>query len=151
LPTETEWEYGCRAGTTSVYWSGDAAETLHDVGNVLDAFAGSHGGRRGVTGEPWNDGNTIHAEVGSYRPNAFGLCDMHGNMVEWCLDFGPYAEPVRAGDGERTGSSSRFHGTRSGSFADLAVHARSAFRNSAADDYRGTGFGLRPARRILSP
>ncbi len=148
LPTEAQWEYGCRAGTASVYWSGDAPETLQDVGNVQDAFGGLHGGRKGVPFETWNDGNTIHAEVGSYRANPFGLHDVHGNVEEWCRDFGPYAEPTRAGDGERTGASTRFHGVRSGSFPEFAVNARSAFRDSAAEDYRGRAYGLRPAKKV---
>ena len=77
LPTEAQWEYACRAGTTSEFNNGgDTEEDLKTLGrywgNRLD-------GRGGYTG--------AHTAVGSYEPNAWGLYDMHGNVLEWCLDW----------------------------------------------------------------
>ena len=75
LPTEAEWEYACRAGTTTTFYYGDTL-TCKEA-NFQDQACEAAGGkllRRPTT-------------VGSYRPNAFGLYDMHGNVAEWCLDW----------------------------------------------------------------
>ena len=77
LPTEAEWEYACRAGTTTVFSFGDvlSSDTANVNGNVPygDAPRGKYLQRPTV--------------VGSYSPNAFGLYDMHGNVYEWCADW----------------------------------------------------------------
>jgi formylglycine-generating enzyme required for sulfatase activity len=85
LPTEAEWEYACRAGTTTKYSSGDEPESLAAVSNVADgtakakysAWTGAIAGR---------DGFVYTAPVAQFRPNGFGLYDMHGNVWEWCRD-----------------------------------------------------------------
>jgi formylglycine-generating enzyme required for sulfatase activity len=87
LPTEAEWEYACRGGTTTRYWFGEDFEKLADHDNVGDQTAKDRF-------KNWSyhiksrDGFAFTAPVGSYRrPNPFGLHDMHGNVVEWCADW----------------------------------------------------------------
>src|SRR5206468_3609219 len=84
LPTEAEWEYACRAGTTTRYESGDDPETLAQVGNIADGTAKAKF-------PDWpaiaaRDGYMFTAPVGRFRPNAFGLFDIYGNVWEWCWD-----------------------------------------------------------------
>jgi len=143
LPTEAQWEYGCRGGTTTARIT-PLAE-LQTVANVADATA-----KRAVPSwqcETWTDGHVIHAPVGSFQANGFGLYHVHGNVWEWCLDaFSSYgSEPV--GDGLRPGgdgSSDRV--LRGGCFFGPAFLARSAYRSNDAPTVRDGDQGLRPAR-----
>jgi serine/threonine-protein kinase len=91
LPTEAEWEYACRAGTTTRYWTGDDPNDLLQVANVPDAtFRDNYerANRRPMTYQALagRDGFSGPAPVGEFKPNPFGLYDMHGNLWEWCLD-----------------------------------------------------------------
>ncbi|MEQ8784668.1 MAG: formylglycine-generating enzyme family protein [Pirellulaceae bacterium] len=99
LPTESEWEYACRAGTTTAF----------NVGNTLtkqDAnFANWEGSTEGLAALSATPLGTT--SVGSYKPNAFGLYDMHGNVFEWCSDY--YGDAVGDNSGER------YHVVRGGS------------------------------------
>lgn len=119
LPTEAEWEYACRAGTTTPYY----------VGNGLSSkqanFNGNHPGSDAAKG-PFLARTT---QVGSYPPNAFGLYDMHGNVWEWCADWygrGYYREsPVDDPRGPKTGSMRVIRG---GEWYADGKDCRSAFR-----------------------
>ncbi len=86
LPTEAEWEYACRAGTTTQYYNGDDPETLAKVGNVADAAYKAKFPYEKYTIKA-SDGYVFTSPVGSYQPNAFGLFDMHGNAWQWCEDW----------------------------------------------------------------
>ena len=81
LPTEAQWEYTCRAGTDSALNSGlDITNTYRSVQlNDVARYGGNISDGKGGYGQ--------HTEVGSYRPNAWGFYDMHGNVAEWCLDW----------------------------------------------------------------
>ncbi len=149
LPTEAQWENGCRGGTSSVYWSGDGLEGLGEVANISDAYALEHGGEGFAGGEKdIDDGNTAHAEVGSYRANAYGLHDVHGNVWEWCRDgyadysAGKQVDPVAPWIGVRARVN------RGGSFANAASKARSANRTGDAPEAHGNVLGLRPAMAL---
>ena len=91
LPTEAEWEYACRAGTTTRFWCGDKDASLQGNANVADAsFKEKCPGHDGVA---WADGYAFTSPVGSFKPNPWGLYDMGGNVWQWCADdYGPYQE-----------------------------------------------------------
>ncbi|NDK36782.1 formylglycine-generating enzyme family protein, partial [Rhodovulum sulfidophilum] len=127
LPSEAEWEYACRAGTTTRYWWGDDWEASR------------------ANGADGSSGKTT--EVGTYDPNEWGLHDMHGNVDEWCQDHwsGNYEEPrSQAAFQSSSGGPSRV--IRGGSWLNYARSCRSAFRGRVAPDYRYDILGFRPAR-----
>ena len=133
LPTEAEWEYACRAGTSTAYSFGDRATSLGDYAWF-------------VVNSKRNNIRTRYP-VGTKKPNAWGLYDMHGNVWEWCSDwYGPYPEGfVTDPQGPSKGS---VHVRRGGSWDCLAVDCRSAFRFGVDQYYRDNDFGFRIA---LSP
>jgi formylglycine-generating enzyme required for sulfatase activity len=150
LPTEAEWEYACRAGTTTRYYSGDDPETLAKVGNVADASAKAKFPRWTWTIKA-NDGYAFTAPVGKFKPNAFGLYDMHGNTWQWCSDWygvDYYAtSPTDDPTGPDSSDDSSEHALRGGSWSDGASSTRSAvrFRNATIFPYFYTT-GFRVAR-----
>ena len=150
LPTETQWEYGNRAGTSSIWWTGDSKEDLVSAANLADLWARDNGGNGFPVIEPWDDGNATLSEIGSYRPNAFGLYDTIGNVFVWCSDgyaFYGADHPPRAGDGERTipGALGRVY--RGAAYNYSSKDARSAARTACPPEAR-TCIGVRPARAI---
>jgi formylglycine-generating enzyme required for sulfatase activity len=154
LPSEAQWEYGARAGTKTVWWTGNEKQALANAGNVSDGYGKAFGGETWGNHElDLDDGNTTHARVGSYRANAFGLHDVIGNLWELCrdgyqMDFyrqRPQKDPVSPAEG----SSGRV--ARGGSFLGAALYARSAFRGNDLPSAADGNLGARPARRSLAP
>ncbi|HVU33665.1 MAG TPA: formylglycine-generating enzyme family protein [Opitutaceae bacterium] len=125
LPTEAQWEYACRAGTTTRWYFGEdeAATTAH-------AWIGA------------NSGGRPHV-VGGKPPNPWGFHDMYGNVWEWCSDW--YANPYPNGDAvDPTGpAAGAARVTRGGAWGDDPGTTRSAYRNSMGPNRRNDGTGLR--------
>jgi formylglycine-generating enzyme required for sulfatase activity len=149
LPTEAQWEYACRAGSTTPWWTGDEPGSLLDAANLRDAKAVARKPEYGE-GEPFHDGYAAIAPVGTFRANAFGLFDMHGNVAEWCRDwFGFYEGPWRAGDGLRLIDGWQLgRVVRGGSYVDRAESVRSARRERHPAGQGSLRIGARPVRLL---
>ena len=112
LPTEAQWEYACRAGTTTTYSYGNSAD-----GNYM-----------------WyrdNSSSQTH-EVGTKQPNPWGLYDMHGNVKEWCIDW--YASSLGGGTDPKGSSSGSKRVFRGGTEGSIASYCTSSFRLSGDGD-----------------
>ncbi len=141
LLTEAQWEYACRAGTNTKFYFGDKDSNLHKYGNYCD---------RSCTeeylwkDEKHDDGADETASVGSFKPNAWGLYDMHGNVWEWCSDW--YYS------GSKTDSAGVLSGIdrvdRGGSWNFIASYCRSAYRYVHWQSYRCYDLGLRIMRTV---
>jgi len=134
LPTEAEWEYACRAGTATPYWSGDAPPE-GCVKNPSNSWYPDPERGRG-----WEEVVKLH--VGKTPPNPWGLREMHGNVEEWCHDwYGPYlpgdqSDPVGRADG-------LFRVTRGGSHGTVAFYLRSANRMATLPEDTSWFIGFR--------
>lgn len=136
LLSEAEWEYCCRAGTTTIYTTGNSPTDLVKVGNVLDntgVGTFQHDKNFGPTAQnqkiAGNDGYVFTSPVGSFRANNFGLNDFHGNVCEWCNDwFTPSYQQL--GEFDPQGASrGTDRSARGGRFDTGAVLAKSHTRN----------------------
>ena len=128
LPTEAEWEYAARAGTTSA-WS------FGDEGNAMSGYA-------------WygaNSGDTTHP-VGQKQPNPWGLYDVHGNVWEWVQDCWSDNYRDAPTDGSAGGNNCEYRVLRGGSWKYIPSFARSAYRNVFSPGFRSYLSGLRIAR-----
>ena len=131
LPGEAQWEYACRAGTSTAFaWGDDPAD--------------------GKLSAHWNAPRAGTAPAGSLKPNPWGLYDMHGNALAWCSDcYGPYAKgPVTDPAGPAAPfpydfSGGRTHVLRGGAWHLPPAQCRSAYRHWGAVDHRFSGLGFR--------
>ena len=132
LPTEAEWEYACRAGTTTAYFWGNALN-----GDKANCHGNYPCGTM-VKG-PYRE-TTV--QVGSYPANAWGFCDMHGNVWEWCNDWhGQY--PTGSVTDPLGSASGGYRVLRGGSWFDNARYCRSAFRLRNLPGFRSRCNGFR--------
>lgn len=119
LPTEAEWEYACRAGTTTPFYFGETITTdLANYEGDIPFGAGSEGIFREQT-----------TDVGSFPPNAFGLYEMHGNVWDWCADSWLYNYQCALSDGRAWNDQyNQYRLLRGGSWQNLPHYCRSACR-----------------------
>ena len=150
LPTEAQWEYAARGGQSTPWWTGTDPAAVEGTANLADQSAREAGARWGFF-EAWDDGYSVHAPVGSYRANAFGLHDVTGNVQEHCRDWWgeqSYELPVAPGDGERKIDVGITKVSRGGSFMYGAKHSRLASRRRYPPSGTSTMIGVRPSRRV---
>jgi formylglycine-generating enzyme required for sulfatase activity len=147
LPTEAQWEYACRAGTTSKYNNGGNTEAdLMKLGRCLfnqKARGYEESDVDFARHEPDGKGGCLdgHTVVGSYLPNAWGLYDMHGNVWEWCLDRrGDLSGGVTDPQGPSSGAGRVIRG---GSWSSNADSCTSSGRMASKSSYLGVSFGFR--------
>ncbi len=134
LPTEAQWEYACRAGTTSDYNNGDSSESAL-------ALLGRYDGNR-LSGTGYQQ----HTTVGSYTANAWGIYDMHGNVWEWCLDW--YGTCTSAMADPKGAQARTQRVIRGGSWYGGASYCTSSYRNSVAPSTVSDKIGFRIARTL---
>ncbi|MCU0918548.1 MAG: formylglycine-generating enzyme family protein [Planctomycetes bacterium] len=146
LPTEAEWEYGCRAGSQAAFQWSDRPEEGAGWCNVADLTARENlqGMKSTYLFFPWRDGYTFTAPVGRFRANAFGLHDMHGNVLEFCSDWyaNDYYATGRLVDpqGPETG---QFRILRGGDWSSGHTACRSAKRYRDRPGIRCSNLGFR--------
>ena len=152
LPTEAQWEYLCRARTTTYYNDGlgtPSNTTSNGQMNAVGRYAGNGG--KYWDGDSWEEATLAFgptngtAAVGSHAPNAWGLYDMHGNVYEWCLDW--YATPISGSD-PAGADSGLDRVARGGSWSDPALSCCSASRLNRGPTRRSRGIGFRLVRTL---
>lgn len=137
LPTEAQWEYACRAGTTTAYPWGDKPDDGKGWANCADQSLkkAKPNVAASVWYFGWDDGFANTSPVGSFKPNAFGLYDMIGNAYQWCQD--------RDGNNNGGATSIDFRVLRGGSWHEIPRFCRSATRDAHPIFYRTNDVGFR--------
>jgi formylglycine-generating enzyme required for sulfatase activity len=138
LPTEAQWEYACRAGTTTALNSGKDLSDQEQCPEMDE-----------VGWYKYNCDDKTHP-VGQKLPNAWGLYDMHGNVREWCLDWYKYAYPTSAVTDPTGPETGTFRVIRGGGWSSEASRCRSAYRSNSFPDGKSNIYGFRVALTPVS-
>jgi len=151
LPTAAQWEYACRAGTTTLHYAGTSPAELAGYENI-NAHPDPDRGEQ-APADVFEDGYRLTAPVGSFKPNRFGLLDMLGNVGEWCRDRGAppaAAIPARDGDGLREPPGVWVQRNVRGNAYGARAHLLGSARNIPYPaDARRSDIGVRPARPLF--
>ncbi len=158
LPTEAEWEYACRAGTTARFVAGDSIEHLKGFANLQDQslfalrpeFSNSETSsflRKPVS---WDDAHPFSAPVGSFEANAFGLHDMLGNAAEWCGDWLGADYYANSPEEDPPGATSAEGGrvVRGGAFLHQPSQCRATWRIGGTPSYHNYIIGFRVVAEV---
>jgi sulfatase modifying factor 1 len=146
LPGEAEWEYACRAGSKTKYHFGDDPEKFPEYENVADATLnkiekGEYADHR-IKG---SDGFPYTSPVGNFKPNPFGVYDMHGNLTEWCEDtFGKHSDLPKSNNSIQS-KPAKYRVTKGGNFSVPPSLCRSAYRSIGSPHFVGGAGGFRVA------
>jgi len=127
LPTEAQWEYACRAGTSTAFYFGNDVSLLDEYGWHFD--------------NAWTSGEQFPHPVGQKLGNAWGVHDLHGNVWEWCQDWS--GEQPLGGINPTGPTEGELRILRGGSWSDDGQYCRSAFRYVDEPDYNLNNYGLR--------
>jgi formylglycine-generating enzyme required for sulfatase activity len=138
LPSEAEWEYAARAGTTTAFHTGNTITPEQANFDGSYTYNGSAEGKYLDKTSP----------VASYAPNAWGLYDMHGNVREWTQDCYEHKYEAQPKDGRAHDVPCLPHVLRGGSWNNNPQKLRSAKRDTNTPDYRSVGIGFRLARTL---
>ena len=147
LPTEAEWEYACRAGTTTAFCYGSALRS--GMANFYGRY--EYEAPVGTIYNPAGMYLGMPTEVGSYAPNAWGLCDLHGNVWEWCLDRWTPSLPGGSVVNPAGPAAGSYRVLRGGCWYNDATYCRSAYRLSSQPSYRGNDVGFRVVLAPIQP
>jgi formylglycine-generating enzyme required for sulfatase activity len=151
LLSEAEWEYAARAGTATAYSFGDnspPSKKICEYANFADISL-KKAAPTFQTSDICDDGQAVTAEVGSYRPNDFGLYDMHGNVFQWTADCYAKTYEAASADGKAASTGScNMRVARGGSWILSPEDLRSAFRDWITSDSRGNLIGFRVGRTL---
>jgi len=161
LPTEAQWEAAARAGTDTPFWMGEEGWELDGYANLADRYAEANGEPNWSFYRVLDDGHTVHAPVGTYGPNPYGLHEITGNLWEWARDtFTEPGEdnPPRPGDGLR---GAPFDGnveelldppevvSKGGSYSSAPRDLRHSRRFENKVLYTSRVTGIRPGRAVF--
>jgi formylglycine-generating enzyme required for sulfatase activity len=151
LPTEAEWEYSARGGTTTARFWGDGRERACEYSNVADLTGAAvlHWNMANINQVfQCNDGYAFTAPVGSFSPNAFGLYDMLGNVFQWTEDCYHDSYSGAPSDGSAWTGGCKDYVQRGGSWSAKPSSVRSADRNGGPPVDRNIDIGFRVVRAI---